>query len=1457
MNDLTPPPILPLPGPPKVDLTSPVVPPQPAEAATGAPVGETKMREIAVRISQYFRDFLESDFKRAQAPRRRIVLTSDSGFRSGLRTAPYPALDAELWKLLSRPTSDELTFTINPRRYTRPISETLRKIIEEHVNAIPASAIATIRVAVLEKARASLAGALEDPEAWVETVQQTLSTEASTQVIRPLIVHLAGPLQGQAYWVMDSLHAAESDLVTRTVADLHQVLPEVLARLLATQDEMPLQEACEHQLTRDRTIAALMGFFENFVAADAFHEFRDLETYVTTGDGLQLYLYAGVLKYGGVQYPVFYLPLDVARSKDGSGYTLTLTNRLFVNRRAIDFVLQELAAGMSREWVSPIQERIQYVEPSQSLFEVAHALFRRVANAVDLGGRVDLSSSSSEASTSSVSLSPALHLAAFERADEALLNDFEEIIDQARKGGSKLVDLFHGMVEGVLMRNPVPIGTRVEEAWDALPIVERMVFDSPIPLNEEQRKVLLAVREPQGKIIVVEGPPGTGKSHTITAIAADCAFNKKSCLVLSDKTEALDVVYDKLSEAMSRVRNDRDFPNPILRLGQQAANFKRLTSTGTITQVAAFAKAMKANQPALDAERQDTAATLKNAIAGTVQTLGCVSVAAIKAMHEQEAELGERAPAVLNEVRAVADADVLAEVKALATQVDELESYLAGLFGSADYTPASLDERVRRDAVISAFLAERQVSGWALFESLDADEVRLLGSVLLQYRQLKMPVFGYLFRGGAIRQLELQINHLRTTRPVLLKQDTATLQSIVEGANALRMKLETDALGASLSASYQQIAHGHPPESGAAPARKALALLARLNPAIVETLLVEPKDDPKLWALTIRFLHGWMETRKAFITAPQYDYVGTKAKLERLNTSAMNAHVDSRLISFMDNHRADARALAGVIASRQKFPVDKFENVRESFPVMIASIREFGEYMPLAPELFDVLVIDEGSQVSVAQALPALLRAKKVVVLGDSKQFSNVKAANASIALNEKYRSDLVNYFRSNVSQEADVLERLAMFDVKKSVLEFCSLAASYSVMLRKHFRSYAELIGFSSSTFYNHQLQALKIRAKPIDEVIRFTQVDPVGSKVTRGTNEAEAAFIADRLVDLLKSDSPPSVGIITPFREQQTLLSKKLFNHPQARDFEEQLRLKVMTVDSCQGEERGLIFYSMVATPGQDALNYIFPVALDGAVDQVEDKLKVQRLNVGFSRAQEAIWVVHSMPIGEFRGGIGSAMRYYASALERQDVRAEQTDSRSPMESKVLDWLKKTPFVQAHGDAVEIIPQFPVGDYLRQLDPMYQHPAWRVDFLITVQTDRSALQIVVEYDGFEHHFRRDKPVHVGNHERYLVEADVERQLTLESYGYRFLRINRFNLGKDPIQVISDRLYRLVEVAGMEIRSSVVDQVLDQVQGLASKEKKACTRCGQIRDQEAFFDPELRDGVGGFGRICMPCKRI
>ena len=104
--------------------------------------------------------------------------------------------------------------------------------------------------------------------------------------------------------------------------------------------------------------------------------------------------------------------------------------------------------------------------------------------------------------------------------------------------------------------------------------------------------------------------------------------------------------------------------------------------------------------------------------------------------------------------------------------------------------------------------------------------------------------------------------------------------------------------------------------------------------------------------------------------------------------------------------------------------------------------------MPLLPGIFDLVIIDEASQVSVAQAFPALLRAKQVVVFGDHKQFSNVKSANASNERNRVYRNDIDAFVRQRISADAATLARIVSFDVKKSVLEFFENCANYRIML-------------------------------------------------------------------------------------------------------------------------------------------------------------------------------------------------------------------------------------------------------------------------------------------------------------------------------------------------------------------------------------------------------------------------
>lgn len=411
--------------------------------------------------------------------------------------------------------------------------------------------------------------------------------------------------------------------------------------------------------------------------------------------------------------------------------------------------------------------------------------------------------------------------------------------------------------------------------------------------------------------------------------------------------------------------------------------------------------------------------------------------------------------------------------------------------------------------------------------------------------------------------------------------------------------------------------------------------------------------------------------------------------------------------------------------------------------------------------------------------------------------------------------------------------------------------------MLRKHFRGYQELISFSSKNFYGGQLQAIKVRGKPLKEIIEFSVVEP-SEKPERfkNINTPEVQFILKRLRDMVDDEEGLSVGIITPFREQQQYLTKLIFADAYSDRFVDELGLKIMTFDTCQGEERDVIIYSMVATPFHDVLNYVFPVSLEKTREHVEEALKVQRLNVGFSRAKEKIHFVLSKPVEAYHGSAGRALMHYKSLLEDGAVpEGEDTDPNSPMERKVLDWITKTSFYQRNEGRLEVFTQFPIGDYLRQLDQTYQHPAYRCDFLLQHQGNEKVINIIIEYDGFQEHFIEHKKIDSGNYAAYYRPEDIERQMVLEAYGYKFLRINRFNLGNDPVDTLSTRLYALIDAATKEGSATVVTKIRHGAKELSEGTAKHCRKCDKVKPRQSFFDSKLRGGVGGYGQICVNCK--
>ena len=180
------------------------------------------------------------------------------------------------------------------------------------------------------------------------------------------------------------------------------------------------------------------------------------------------------------------------------------------------------------------------------------------------------------------------------------------------------------------------------------------------------------------------------------------------------------------------------------------------------------------------------------------------------------------------------------------------------------------------------------------------------------------------------------------------------------------------------------------------------------------------------------------QIREKFLAVPQVDYIGAKTKIESLNTQVLAECIDERLIEFYNNKKNDALALGKIIREKQRFPVEKFADIQRAFPCIIAGLRDYAEFIPLERELFDLVIIDEASQVSIAQALPAIIRAKKVLVLGDRHQFGNVKTATASREVNTAYMQDLIKAF-------AEDFVNVGQMSVQKSIISISATACSTS----------------------------------------------------------------------------------------------------------------------------------------------------------------------------------------------------------------------------------------------------------------------------------------------------------------------------------------------------------------------------------------------------------------------------
>ena len=1448
-------------------------------------------------VAKYFMDFLETDFHRRRTPRRAIRFRNNDNLLVGLNLSKYPSFNSLVWKSINRAFDRDVLNTVVKGAHRTNIPNNLLDLIKLQTEKISNKQVNNVLQEVGEEIEKIAVLNKKDYEKALNTSLEDASRVIKSKLALPFISNLEKPLESLDLGDENSIYLMEEELTFVLVSTIENKISEIIKRLLANE-KIDVQKELKHIFHLEGVKGSINAFFEDFKVTDLFSELFEMERNKNILDKQEFYLYFCDITFNKTKYPIFYTPFSLERH--GDELRIEFDSQVYINKKALEYIVQEYNEEKGGKGsLKTISERIIYLAQHKRDFrELISNILNEIVNFFKLDSNIDISDPRPQIAKSLwTRVSNTCYIALFDKSDEALINDYEEILQKLSEEDDVLANAFNTLIEDFIHKNPKSFNPEIEEEWDSTETSDRLVFRSPIPLNSEQLQILSAVRKEGCKYITVEGPPGTGKSHTITAVIFDAILKNQSVLVLSDKKEALDVVEEKITETMNKVRLDKNFQNPILRLGKTGSTYSQILATASIENIKTHYRAVKKNYKKLEQDIERLEKTIKEDIEAEILTYGDIDIQEVHELFGLETRIYKEnesiidfeevlsqpdSPVDIEEVRKVferfrdkiisSESKLLKTLQFLGLQKDRLNS-------CTNFNKLVDDLKQAQEITKNVEgVYNEKVKILSIFTEFSGANLQQLKRLIEKYKNLKNPIFGFFLKGKQVAALNLEFKktfpHAKIDIPHKHLQELTDVADIfayitslcgknnnsgIDCVRIVHILLQDQSFSSILEEVFalqedidylQKISKKYPNTF------KRLGIdLTTLKTLAENTLL---KMNALEFSRLVRYITLKQKIEKGFQNIPALiNYERLKKNLEDLVTTQMTYIMDGRLVYFYDHNRSDAKTLRDIIRKKQRFPKDEFLKLKEAFPCILAGIRDYAEYVPLEPEIFDLVIIDEASQVSIAQAFPALLRAKKVLILGDRKQFSNVKSAQARTDTNREYLNNLENTFRKTVSTDPAKLTRLKKFNIKTSILEFFEFISNYHTRLLKHFRGYKELISYSNKYFYQNNLQVMKIRAKPVNEVLKFSFIKHDGKvEIYQNTNVLEAKFIIKELKKLKEANSNSSVCIITPHTNQQKLLMEMISKLPERDYFFDKLKLKIFTFDTCQGEERDIVFYSMVATEKSDRLWGVFIKDLSKVDIEEDGQIKAQRLNVGFSRSKETMHFVLSKPIDKFTGSIGEALRHYYNVLQeaQKEPLPNEVDAKSPMEERVLNWLIQTNFWKNNfPQNILLKPQFKLGEYLRQLDKTYNHPNYVVDFLLVYKDEmHREHKIIIEYDGFEEHFKKIDEVNAFNYQDYYSDDDVYRQKVLESYGYKFLRINRFNVGKDPIATLNTRLTNLIK---NQFESHPrITTIHETIEGLQNGQMKYCPKCKKVLPIEDFRDPSL---ITSYGRICNYCKGI
>jgi very-short-patch-repair endonuclease len=421
------------------------------------------------------------------------------------------------------------------------------------------------------------------------------------------------------------------------------------------------------------------------------------------------------------------------------------------------------------------------------------------------------------------------------------------------------------------------------------------------------------------------------------------------------------------------------------------------------------------------------------------------------------------------------------------------------------------------------------------------------------------------------------------------------------------------------------------------------------------------------------------------------------------------------------------------------------ERCRDAIPVWIMPRYLVAEIIDLAPERYDHVIVDEASQLGV-DSLFLFFIAKKMIVVGDDQQISPHGTEIAEQAIADMQHG----YLRGIPFHNA--------FSAHSNLYGNAKIRFEQNVVLREHFRCMPEIIQFSDDLCY-------AVNGTPLDP-LRMYPPDRLQPLVVRhvagncrgdgedATNEQEADAVVAQVMSCIADPryADRSMGVISLQGEAQArLIEHKLLQSLEPEMF---VRRRLMCGDAYafQGDERHIVFLSMVAAPGE------------GPIAALSTEQARQRFNVAASRAQDQLFLFSSMTLEDLSPAcVRHRLLNYMLNPGRPAARETRRRFESQFERDVFQMIADRGF--------QVRTQVCVGD-----------PAthrYRIDLVVEGMQGRLA----VECEG---------DVWQGP-ERY--DVDVARQRDLERAGWAFVRLRGGEFYRDrdsatePLWSALDRL--------------------------------------------------------------------